>query len=74
MKQIEQFIETVFPSQKSGLKGGTKSAEELQRQKNEAGLQAQEIFFVALAVIAALVVCGGSMVRVTANNDFMKEY
>jgi len=62
--RIEQFIETIFPSQKSGRPAGTKSPEEIERERQKSKGETWEIFFVGLAVIAAMLVCTITMLFV----------
>jgi hypothetical protein len=57
---MDQFIEKIFPSQKQLT---PKTREALEKERQRMTEERWEVFFVALAVLAAIAVCGLSMVR-----------
>jgi len=62
--RIEQFTEEIFPSQQAGRPVGSKSPEQLAKEKKAAQADTVELLYVALAVLAAIAVCTGSMILV----------
>jgi farnesyl-diphosphate farnesyltransferase len=70
--QIEQFIESIFPSSKPtdgkyGQKG--RSPEEIAKMKAEEAQQRKEVIYMALAVLLVLFVISMSMVRSPTGNS-----
>jgi hypothetical protein len=63
---MEKFIETIYPSQP---KQTQESLEKQEKDRQQAKEERWEIFFVALSVLAAVVVCGVGMVRTHTRSD-----
>jgi prophage maintenance system killer protein len=65
--QIEQFIESIFPSQKPGQikshTGKLMSPEEMAKQKKEEKENVWDMVYLALAVFATLALVSGLMVN-----------
>lgn len=66
--QIEQFIESIFPSQKPGAvktpSGNLMSPEEIKKKKAEDKEAMWDMVYLGLAVLATLLVVSGIMVNI----------
>jgi farnesyl-diphosphate farnesyltransferase len=59
-RQLEKFVETIYPSKPPATQ---ESREKQEKDRQNTKDERWEIFFVALSVLAAVVVCGLGMVR-----------